>query len=83
MNFVPTQNEINKKELHNQLDEFYRRIKLKAHFQDILKQIDLSNKKYRFERKSKYWVLTKIHHTVDTSIEATKKKDINEQLTKT
>ena len=74
MNFVPTQNEINKTELHNQLDEFYRRIKLKTHFQDILKQIDLSNKKYRFERKSKYWVLTKIHQTVDTSIEATKKK---------
>ena len=82
LNFVPTQNKINKKELHNQLDKFYRRIKLKAHFQDTCKQADLSDDEYRFKIKSKHWVSTKIHHTVDTFIEATK-KDINEQLTKT
>ena len=43
LNFVPTQNRMNTKELHNQLDEFYRRIKLKAHFQDTRKEVDLSD----------------------------------------
>ena len=47
-NFVLTQNKINKKGLHNQLDKFYRRIKLKAHFQDTHKQVNLSDKEYRF-----------------------------------
>ena len=55
LNFVPTQN---KKELHNQLDEFYKPIKLKAHFQDTCKQVDLSNEENRFKSKSKHWVPT-------------------------
>ena len=67
----------NKKELHNQLDEFYRRIKLKTHFQDTL-----SDEAYRFKSKIKCWVPTKIDHAIDTLIEATK-KDIDEQLTET
>ena len=41
----------------------------------------LSNKEYRFKSKSKRWVPTKIHHALDTFMEATK-KDINEQLAK-
>ena len=77
MNFAPTQNKINKRELHNQLDEFYRRIKLKAHLQDIIKQANLSDKQYRFKSKSNSWVPTKIHHTIDTFIEAAKKTLMN------
>ena len=72
----------NKKELHNQLDEFYRRIKLKTHFQDYSKQVDLSDEAHRFKSKIKYWVPTKIDHAIDTLIEVTK-KDIDEQLTET
>ena len=34
MNFVTTQNKINKMELYNQMEGFYRRTKLKAHFWD-------------------------------------------------
>ena len=56
LNFVPTQNKINKKELHDQLEEFYRRRKLKSHFQDIRKQADLSEEEYRFKSKNKHWV---------------------------
>ena len=40
LNLVPTQNKINKKELHKEMTEFYRRIKLKAHFQDTRKQVN-------------------------------------------
>ena len=32
MNFVTTQNKINKMELYHQMEGFYRRTKLKAHF---------------------------------------------------
>ena len=71
----------NKKELHNQLDEFYRRIKLKTHFQDYRKQVDLSDEAYKFKSKIKYWVLTKIDHAIDTH--RSNKKYIDEQLTKT
>ena len=78
---TPTQNKINKKEVHNQLHKFFRCIKLTAHFHDTTKQADLSNKEYRFKGKNKHWVPTKIHHALDTFMEATK-KDINEQLTK-
>ena len=63
---------MNKKELNNQLDEFYRRIKLKAHFQGTLKVAELSDEEYRFKNKSKYWVPKNLHHTRDTFIEATK-----------
>ena len=78
---TPTQNKINKKELHNQLYKFFRMIKLTAHFHDTTKQAGLSNKEYRFKSKNKHWVPTKIHHAIDTFLEATK-KDINEQPTK-
>ena len=80
LNFVSTQDKINKKELHNQLDNFFRHIKLRSHFQDTCKQADLSDEE--FKSKSKYWVPTKTHHTIDPFIEATK-NGINEQLTKT
>ena len=33
LNFFSTQKKINKQELHNPLDELYRVIKLKAHYQ--------------------------------------------------
>ena len=64
------------------MKEFYRPIKLKAHFQDTHKQVDLSDEESRFKSKNdKHRVPTKTHHTINTFIEATK-IDINEQLTK-
>lgn len=64
------------------MDEFYRRIKLKAQSQDTRKQADLFDEKYRFKSKdNKHWVCTKILHTIDTFKEATKKY-FNKQLTK-
>ena len=60
-------------QLHNQLDKFYRHIKLKARFQDTLKQADLFDEEYRFKSKSKHWAPTKTDDTVDTFIEARKK----------
>ena len=77
LNFVPAPNKINQKEL-NKREEFYRCIKLKFHFQDTLKQVDLSDEEYRFRNKNKHWVPTKVHHTIGPFIEAIK-KDTNEQ----
>ena len=77
LNFVPAPNKINQKEL-NKLEEFYRRIKLKFHFQDTLKQVDLSDEEYRFRNKNKHCVPTKMHHTIGPFIEAIK-KDTDEQ----
>ena len=45
-------------------------------------QVDLSNEEYRFKSKNKHWVPTRIHHTIDTFIEATN-KDIDEQQMET
>ena len=45
-------NKTNKKELHNQLDEFYRCTKVKAHFQDTHKKADLSEEEYRLKAKT-------------------------------
>ena len=60
--------------MHNQLDEFYRRIKLKARFHGNRKEAELSDKEYRFKSKSKHWVPTKTHDTIDTFTKVTKKK---------
>ena len=63
LDFVQNQTNINKKELHNQLDEFYRCIKPKAHFEDMHKQANLFDEEYRFKSKSnKNWVPTKTYH---------------------
>ena len=52
--------------------------KLKARFQDTLKQADLSDEECRFKSKNnKHQVPTKTHHTIDTFIEATKKTLMN------
>lgn len=83
MNFVTTQNKINKMELYNQMEGFYRRTKLKAHFWDTHKQANLSDKKYAFKSKSdEHAVPSKTHHILNTFVEAIK-EDINEQLSKT
>ena len=78
MNFVQTQKKKKKKkELHNQLDEFYRRIKLTDLFKNTRKEADLFDKEYRFKSKNKDWVPTRIHHTVDTFMEVSKKTLMN------
>ena len=61
------------------MDEFYRRIKLKGHFQDTRKQTDLSDEEHRFNSKNKHWVPTKIHHTIGIFIEATTKNENSER----
>ena len=64
------------------MDQFYRRIKLKTHFQETHKQADLSDEEHRFKSESnKHWVHTKTLRTIGTFIESTK-KCINKQLTK-
>ena len=65
------------------MDEFYRRIKLKAQSQDTHKQADFFDEKYRFKGKdNKHWVFTKILHTIDTFKEATKKNTLISSLRK-
>ena len=64
------------------MNQFYRCIKLKAHFQDTRKQANIFGKEYRFKSKSnKNGVPAKPNHTIDKFMEATKK--INVQLMKT
>ena len=41
------------------MDELYRRIKVKAHFQDTRKQADLSDAEYRLKAKAKIGFLQK------------------------
>ena len=61
------------------MGEFYRRIKLKGHFQDTRKQTDLSDGEHGFNSKNKHWVPTKIHHTIGIFIEATTKNENSER----
>ena len=53
INFVPTQNTINKNTIHKQFENFFRRIKLRTHFKNkkmktsLLKKIDPKNQEIK------------------------------------
>ena len=80
LNFVPTQKPINKDTVNKQFEDFFRRIKLRAHFKN--KNKNLSSKKDRFKRPTnKNWIPTNNHHSKETFTEAIR-NEIQEKKTR-
>ena len=67
LNFVPTPDAVNKKELLKDIDKFNRRIKLRAHF-------GASPKEGLYFKSNSTWVPQNIHHTVKTFTEDLSRK---------
>ena len=70
LNFVPMQKYFNKKKFFNEINAFYRRIKLKEHFKDKTNKSKTEEDIFR-KPNDKTWIPPKNHHTVETFIEAT------------
>ena len=77
----PLKNLLTKKTFGKEIDDFQRRIKLKAHFKDTASNQHLTENKIFKKLTSKSWIPTKIHDTVETFIEATN-NDIEAEIKK-
>ena len=68
MNFIPNPGNYNKKDFENDLQNYFRRIMLKAHF--------LGNEKQEYEgftnQSNSEWTPKEVHHSVKTYIQAVK-----------
>ena len=82
LNFIPTPKVYNKNELDADLNDFFRRIKLKAYFKDTPNNKNHDESRLFKQNKSKKWTPPNNHHTINTSIEAVK-KDIKQSKTVT
>ena len=71
-NFVRTIKKFNKKLLDEEINDFYRHIKLKVHFRDNTKFKEQTEKEIFKKQANKKWAPNKNHHTIETFIEATK-----------
>ena len=80
LSFIPTPKLYNKKELKNDLDVFFRRIKLKAYFKDSPNETNSKKSELYFPSKTN-WTPKDNHHSIETYIEAVK-KDLNETIDK-
>ena len=78
LNFVPKQKYFNKTKFFNEINGFYRRIKLKAHFKDQTNRPKTEKNIFR-KPTDKTWKPQKHHHTTETFIEATN-IEINEKI---
>ena len=73
LNFISTP-KVYKNELDNNLNNFFRLIKLKAYFKDsINKDTDHKNKIFK-ANKNRCWTPDKNHHTTDKFDQAVKEK---------
>ena len=82
LNFVPTQKTVNKYTINNQFEDFFRRIKLRAHFKNK-KNKNLSSEEDRFKNlTNKNWIPTDNNHSIETFIEKTR-NEIQEKTEKT
>ena len=80
LSFIPTPKIYNKKELKNDLDVFFRRIKLKAYFKDSPNETNSKKSEFNFPSKTN-WTPKDSHQSIETYIEAVK-KDLNETIGK-
>ena len=71
LNFVPTPEKIDKKELINDISKFNRRIKLKSHFGEALPNDGL------YFKNDSNWEPANPHHTVKTFAENFKNKIVD------
>ena len=84
LNFVSTQKTFDKKTqktFDKEVNDFYRRIKLKAHFKDTASHQHLTEDEIFKKRSIKSWIPPKNHLTVETIIEAAN-KDIDAVIKK-
>ena len=70
LNFVPTPKKYNKKQLDNDAENFFRLIKLRAHFKDINPKSNTDQENLPFQIKNKQkWTPKDTHHNISTSID--------------
>ena len=72
------QNYFNKTKFFNEINGFYQRIKLKAHFKDQTNKPKAEEDIFR-KPTDKTWIPQKNHHTIETFIEATN-NEINKEI---
>ena len=68
--------------LNKELEDFYRRIKLKAHFKNPENKAHFTEEDIFRKPTNKTWVSNNNHHSVETFIEATR-NEINNEIEKT
>ena len=79
LNFIPTSKRYNKNQLSSDLQNFFRLIKLRAHFKDetCIATVNQPNEQVPFKIKNKEkWTPKETHHTVSTYIDLVE-NDIN------
>ena len=82
LNFIPNPKVYNKNELDTDLNDFFRRIKLKAYFKDTPNNKNDDESRLFKQNKNKKWTPPNNHHIVNTYVEAAK-KDIKQRKTVT
>ena len=82
LNFIPTPKVYNKNELDTDLNDFFRRIILKAYFKDTPNNKNDEESRLFEQNKNKKWTPSNDHHTINTYVEAVK-KDIKQSKTVT
>ena len=78
LNFGPMQKYFNKKKFYNKINDFYWRIKLKAHFKNQTSKPKTEQDIFR-KPTDKTWIPKKNHHTIETFVEATN-SEINGEI---
>ena len=81
LNFIPILKLYNKNELDTDLNDFFRRIKLKAYFKDTPNNKNDDESRLFKQNKKKKWTHNN-HHRINTYVEAVK-KDIEQSKTVT
>ena len=74
LDFVPTLKVYNKRNLNEEMETFYRTIKLKGYFKDLNGNAVPTEEQIFKPTNHKKWTPNKNHHTVSTYIEATQEK---------
>ena len=73
LNFVPTQKRYDKKQLDQDLQNFYRLIKLKGYFKDSSEQQYEKNEATLFKQQNRNWTPHRNHHSIETFIDIVQK----------
>ena len=81
LNFVPTQTSFSKTRLNKELEDFYRLIKLKAHFKNAENKDRFSEEDIFRKAIKKSWIPNNNYHSIGTFIEATR-NEINNEIKK-
>ena len=73
-NFIPTPEKSDQNQFKNDIANFARKLKLKAHFGNT-QTLDTNNENIKFKPPTnKTWIPPKVHHTIETFIESFQKQ---------